>query len=412
MGLINKLIDWIDERAHIRDIYRTQLVEYKVPKNLTFPYVFGILALVTFAIQIISGMVLLLYYKPSIADAFDSATYSIMGEIPFGWLFRHIHAAGANFFMAIVYLHIFTGIYYNAYKRPRELVWIVGWLIYFILILTALSGYLLPWGQLSYWGFIVTTEIPGSLAEAPIFKDFFKAVAETIVLWMKGGYIVTDVTLGRVFGSHVLIYPLILLALIGTHLYLVRAAGISNPDGIDYDKKKNPDKFVPFHPYITLKEGAYVMWYLAIFFFFVFFHMSHFLPPDNFEPANPLKTPPHIAPEWYLLGYYEVFRSIPDKFWGFVAFNAMLLLLLLLPFLDWSPYKSARRRPLFFVLFLVFMFSSMALTILGTMPPTPQNAMLGLIFAALVFGFFLSLPIISIFEYGWYKMKSKGGREE
>ncbi|AAC06424.1 cytochrome b [Aquifex aeolicus] len=409
MGLIEKIVDWIDERAHVREIYRTQMVEYKVAKNLTFPYVFGILALVTFAIQIISGMVLILYYN---LQSQTLLTVHLLdnGRNSLRMALQAHTRTGANFFMAIVYLHMFTGIYYNAYKRPRELVWIVGWLIYFVLILTALSGYLLPWGQLSYWGFIVTTEIPGSLADAPILKPIFKAIAETIVLWMKGGYVVTDVTLGRVFGSHVLIYPLILLALVGIHLYLVRAAGISNPEGIEYDKKKNPDKFVPFHPYMTLKEGAYVMWYLAVFFFFVFFHISHFLPPENFEPANPLKTPAHIAPEWYLLGYYEVFRSIPSKFWGFVAFNALLLLLLLLPFLDFSPLKSARRRPLFFVMFVIFMISSMALTILGTMPPTPQNAKLGLIFAALVFAFFISLPIISFIEYGWYK--AKGGQQE
>ncbi len=392
----------------LRGTYRERTVEYKVPKNLTFPYVFGVLALITFALQIISGTILVMYYKPVITHAFDSVNYTIMKEIDFGWLFRHIHAAGANFFLAIVYLHMFTGIYYNAYKKPRELVWIVGWLIYFTLLVTALTGYLLPWGQLSYWGTVVITEIPTSLADAPILKDFFGAIGETISMWMKGGYRLEDLALGRFFGLHVILLPLLLLGLVSIHLFLVRAAGISNPEGYEIDKEKEPEKVVPFHPYVTLKEGAIAMWYLALFFFFVFFYMHHFLPPDNFEPADPLKTPPHIAPEWYLLGFYEVFRSIPSKFWGFVAFNLILLLLLLLPFLDFSPIKSARRRPLFFVMFVVFVISCMALTILGTMSPTPTNAKFGMFFTALVFLFFLSLPVISVIEWGWYK--TKGGQ--
>jgi ubiquinol-cytochrome c reductase cytochrome b subunit len=404
--MLGKIVDWIDERAKVRELYQTQMVEYKVPKNLTFPYVFGVLALITFAIQIISGIILLMYYKPIIAHAFDSANYTIMKEIPFGWLFRHIHAAGANFFLAVVYLHMFTGIYYTAYKKPRELTWIVGWVIFFVLLLTALSGYLLPWGQLSYWGMVVTTEIPTSLKDAPILKGIFGAIGETVSIWMKGGFTLGDIALGRFFGLHVLFLPLTLMALLGIHLYLVRAAGISNPDGVEIDKKKEG---VPFHPYMTLKEGAFAMDYLALFFFFVFFNMSHFLPADNFEPADPLKTPPHIAPEWYLLAFYEIFRSIPSKFWGFIAFNLALVFLLILPFLDFSPIKSARRRPLFFIMFIVLMISSMALTILGLMPPTPTNAMLGLIFGAGFFLFFLSLPVISFLEWGWYK--AKGGQE-
>jgi ubiquinol-cytochrome c reductase cytochrome b subunit len=393
--MLGRIGRWIDERAHISELWQSQMVDYKVPKNLTFPYAFGIMALVAFAIQIISGIFLTMYYQPNVHTAFDSANYTIMKEVPFMWLIRQVHAAGANFFLAIVYLHIFTGIYYNAYKKPRELTWIVGFFIYFVLLMTALSGYLLPWGQLSYWGMVVTTEIPTAIPGA---------LGETISVWMKGGYELGQITLGRFFGLHIWLLPLILLGLVGFHLYLVRAAGISNPEGVEIDKKKEG---VPFHPYITLKEGAYVMGYLAVFFFFVFFYMHHFLPPDNFEPANPFKTPPHIAPEWYLLAFYTIFRSIPSKFLGFIAFSLALLLLLLLPFLDFSPYKSARRRPLFFVMYIVLIISAMALTILGTMPPTPTNAMLGLVFTAGLFSFFLSLPIISIVEWGWYK--ARGG---
>ena len=393
--MLGRIGRWVDERAHISELWQSQMVDYKVPKNLTFPYAFGIMALVAFAIQIISGIFLTMYYQPNVHTAFDSANYTIMKEVPFMWLIRQVHAAGANFFLAIVYLHIFTGIYYNAYKKPRELTWIVGFFIYFVLLMTALSGYLLPWGQLSYWGMVVTTEIPTAIPGA---------LGETISVWMKGGYELGQITLGRFFGLHIWLLPLILLGLVGFHLYLVRAAGISNPEGVEIDKKKEG---VPFHPYITLKEGAYVMGYLAVFFFFVFFYMHHFLPPDNFEPANPFKTPPHIAPEWYLLAFYTIFRSIPSKFLGFIAFSLALLLLLLLPFLDFSPYKSARRRPLFFVMYIVLIISAMALTILGTMPPTPTNAMLGLVFTAGLFSFFLSLPIISIVEWGWYK--ARGG---
>jgi ubiquinol-cytochrome c reductase cytochrome b subunit len=393
--MLGRIGRWIDERTHISELWQSQMVDYKVPKNLTFPYAFGIMALVAFAIQIISGIFLTMYYQPNVHTAFDSVNYTIMKEVPFMWLIRQVHAAGANFFLAIVYLHIFTGIYYNAYKKPRELTWIVGFFIYFVLLMTALSGYLLPWGQLSYWGMVVTTEIPTAIPGA---------LGETISVWMKGGYELGQITLGRFFGLHIWLLPLILLGLVGFHLYLVRTAGISNPEGVEIDKKKEG---VPFHPYITLKEGAYVMGYLAVFFFFVFFYMHHFLPPDNFEPANPFKTPPHIAPEWYLLAFYTIFRSIPSKFLGFIAFSLALLLLLLLPFLDFSPYKSARRRPLFFVMYIVLIISAMALTILGTMPPTPTNAMLGLVFTAGLFSFFLSLPIISIVEWGWYK--ARGG---
>jgi ubiquinol-cytochrome c reductase cytochrome b subunit len=221
---------------------------------------------------------------------------------------------------------------------------------------------------------------------------------------MKGGYELGQITLGRFFGLHIWLLPLILLGLVGFHFYLIRAHGITSPDGREIDKKKEG---VPFHPYITLKEGAYLMGYLAVFFFFVFFYMKHFLPADNYDPANPFKTPAHIAPEWYLLAFYTMFRSIPDKFLGFVVFNLALLLLLILPFLDFSPLRSARNRPLFFVMFVVLVISSMALTILGTMPPTPTNALLGLIFTLAFLSFFISMPIISILEWGWYK--AKGG---
>ena len=395
--MLGKIGRWIDERAKLSELWQSQMVDYKVPKNLTFPYAFGIMAIVAFVIQVISGIFLTMYYQPNVHTAFDSANYTIMKEVPFMWLIRHVHAAGANFFLAVVYLHIFTGIYYNAYKKPRELTWIVGWVIYFVLLMTALSGYLLPWGQLSYWGMVVTTEIPSSIPGV---------IGETITIWMKGGYELGQITLGRFYGLHIWLLPLILLGLIFFHLYLVRANGISNPEGREIDKKKEG---VPFHPYITLKEGAYVMWYLAVFFFFVFFHMSHFLPADNFEPADPFKTPAHIAPEWYLLAFYTIFRSIPDKFLGFIVFNVALLLLLILPFLDFSPLRSARNRPLFFAAFIVLVISSIALTILGTMAPTPTNAMLGLIFTIGFVGFFLALPVISIVEWGWYK--ARGGKQ-
>ncbi len=396
--MLGRVGRWIDERAKLSQLWQSQMVDYKVPKNLTFPYAFGVMAIVAFAVQVISGIFLTMYYQPNVHTAFDSANYTMMKEVPFMWLIRHVHAAGANFFLAIVYLHIFTGIYYNAYKKPRELTWIVGWVIYFVLLMTALSGYLLPWGQLSYWGMVVTTEIPTAIPGV---------IGETVSVLMKGGYELGQITLGRFFGLHIWLLPLILLGLVAFHLYLVRANGISNPEGKEIDKKKEG---VPFHPYMTLKEGAYVMWYLAVFFFFVFFYMHHFLPADNFEPADPFKTPPHIAPEWYLLAFYTIFRSIPDKFLGFVVFNIALLLLLILPFLDFSPLRSARNRPLFFVAFVVLVISSIALTILGTMAPTPTNAMLGMIFTVGFVGFFLALPIISIVEWGWYK--ARGGEKQ
>ncbi len=392
--MFGKLANYIEERTHLSEIFKEQMVDYKVPKNLTFPYAFGVLAIVAFTIQILSGMILLMYYKPYDTLAFDSTALFIWKVVPYGWLFRSIHAAGANFFLAVVYLHMFTGIYYNAYKKPRELVWVMGFIIYFLLLLTALTGYVLPWGQLSYWATEVTVEIPGAIPGV---------IGETVSLLMRGGYTLGNLAIGRFFALHVLILPLILLGVVSIHLFLVRAAGISNPDGMPYDKKKEG---VNFHPYVTLKEGAVAMFYLALFFFFVFFYMKEFLPGTNWEPANPLQTPAEIAPEWYLKGFYAIFRSIPNKFIGFITFNLVLGLILLLPWLDFSPIRSARRRPLFFIMYIVFMTAGAALTVVGTLPATPEVAKIGLFFTALLFLFFISLPIISFIELGAAKMKS------
>ena len=330
-------------------------------------------------------MVLVMYYKPTTQMAFDTVNFLIEKYVPFGWFFRNLHAAGANFFMAVVYMHILTGIYYNAYKRPREITWILGWLLYVLLILETVSGYVLPWGQLSYWATVVTTEMPTA----------FPKIGEFISLWMKGGYELGDVALGRFYSSHTVIYPVVMGIIIILHLLLVRINGISHPEGIEpYDKRTG----YPFFPYVLLKEAGIAMFFMAIFLTFVFFYMHPFKSPDNFEPANPLSTPPHVAPEWYLLLYYEVFRSVPNKLLGVILFGLILFLLLLMPLLDFSPKRSARKRPLFFASFVLFLISAVALTVLGTLKPTPKNAYLGMFFTFLLLLFFVSLPVISILE--------------
>jgi len=383
--MLEKVIDWIDERTHIRNILRENFVEYKVPKGLTFPYVFGVLSLVTMFFQFVSGILLSMYYEPSIHEAFDSVNYLIMKKVNFGWFFRHVHAAGANFFMALIYLHIATAIYYNAYKRPRELTWIVGCIIYLLMITTALTGYILPWGQLSYWGGVVTPEIPGSIPGG---------IGEIIATWMKGGYRLGDLALGRLFAFHAILLPMLLTVMVIIHLILIRRIGVTDPSGVERKKEEK----IPFHPYVSLKELGITMWFLALFTYFVFFKMDKFLPAENFEPADFMKTPSHIAPEWYLLPFFQVFRSIPDKFLGFIAFNLIILLLFLMPFLDFSAVRSARNRPAFFIMYIVLIISFTALTILGTLEPTPLNAKLGLFFTLTLFAFFISLPIISIVE--------------
>jgi len=378
--------EWFESRTGLGKIFQKEMVEYRVPKGLTLPYSLGVLAVLFFAIQIISGIFVLMYYKPDMKLAFDSVNYTIMQVVPWGWFLRSLHAVGAGFFMAIIYTHMFTGIYYNAYKSPRQLVWVIGWIIYMVMILLVLTGYLLPQGQLSYWASEVVSEMPTAI---PL------DIMEKVSLWIKGGFSIGDITITRLFALHVVFLPLLLIALVFLHIQFFHQTGVTSPDGREVHG--NEKETVPFI-YVTLKEGVIIAVVLAAFSYFIFFYSSPFTPSANFEPANPMRTPADIAPEWYLTAFYEIFRSIPNKFLGFMATNVFLIFLLILPVLDTSKKKSATKRPLFYFMYLLFLISFAVLAIEGTQPATAQAAMIGKTFFILNMIFFISLPIISHFE--------------
>ncbi len=378
--------EWFESRTGLGKIFHKEMIEYRVPKGLTLPYSLGVLAVVFLVIQIISGVFVLMYYKPDMNLAFDSVNYTIAQVIPWGWFFRALHAVGAGFFMAIIYTHMFTGIYYNAYKGPRQLVWVIGWIIYMIMILSVLTGYLLPQGQLSYWATEVVSEMPTAI---PL------DIMEKVSIWIKGGFAIGDLTITRLFALHVVFLPLVLIGFVFLHIQFFHQTGVTSPDGREL--KGNEKETVPFF-YITFKEGVIISLVLALFSYFIFFDPAPFTPAANYAPANPMHTPSDIAPEWYLTSFYEIFRSIPNKFLGFMATNMFLIFLLILPILDTSKKKPASKRPLFYFGYLIFLISFTVLAIEGTQPATPHAALMGKIFFIINMLFFISLPIISHFE--------------
>lgn len=378
--------EWFESRTGLGRIFHKEMVEYRVPKGLTLPYSLGMLAVLFFVIQIISGIFVLMYYKPDAKLAFDSVNYTIVQVVPWGWFLRSLHAVGAGFFMAIIYTHMFTGVYYNAYKNPRQLIWITGWVIYMVMILLVLTGYLLPQGQLSYWASEVVSEMPTAI---PL------DIMDKVSLWIKGGFSVGDITITRFFALHVVLLPLLLIVLVFLHMQFFHQTGVTSADGREVHG--NEKETVPFI-YVTLKEGVIIAIVLAAFSYFIFFNPAPFTPSANFAPADPMRTPAHIAPEWYLTAFYEIFRSIPGKFLGFMATNMFLIFLLLLPILDTSKKKSATKRPLFYFMYLLFLLSFAVLSIEGTQPDTAQSIVIGQVFFFINMLFFVSLPVIAHFE--------------
>jgi ubiquinol-cytochrome c reductase cytochrome b subunit len=383
-------------------VWNEHLAQYYAPKNFNFWYFFGSLALLALVIQILTGVWLAMNYKPSAADAFASVEY-IMRDVDWGWLIRYMHSTGASAFFIVVYLHMFRALMYGSYRKPRELLWIIGLIIYLAMMATAFFGYLLPWGQMSYWG-------------AQVIVNLFAAVpgiGEDLSVWVRGDYVISDATLNRFFAFHFLL-PFLLAALVFVHIVALHKVGSNNPEGIEikYGPKGNrwsadaPADGIPFHPYYTVKDIAGVAVFLAIFAAIVFFAPDMgglFLEGPNFQPANPLQTPPHIAPVWYFTPFYAMLRAIPpmfgSQFPGVVVMFAAILIMFFLPWLDRSPVKSVRYKgPIFKVALAIFAVSFVVLAYLGLQPASPIATLMAQIFTGLYFAFFLLMPIYTKME--------------
>ncbi len=386
-------LGWIDKRFPLTKVWNEHLAQYYAPKNFNFWYYFGSLAMLVLVIQILTGIWLAMSYKPSAADAFASVEY-IMRDVNWGWLIRYMHSTGASFFFIAVYLHMFRALMYGSYRKPRELLWIIGLIIYLAMMATAFFGYLLPWGQMSYWG-------------AQVIVNLFAAVpgiGEDLSVWVRGDYVISDATLNRFFAFHFLL-PFVLAALVFVHIVALHQVGSNNPDGIEIKENKDengiPKDGIPFHPYYTVKDIVGIAVFLALFSAVIFFAPDLgglFLEGPNFQPANPLKTPEHIAPVWYFTPYYAMLRAVPpmfgSQFPGVVVMFAAILIMFALPWLDRSPVKSVRYRgPLFKIALGVFAVSFVVLAYLGLQPASPISTLMAQIFTALYFAFFLLMPI-------------------
>lgn len=384
------LMGWIDARFPATKLWNEHLAQYYAPKNFNFWYFFGSLALLVLVNQLITGIWLAMFYKPSEVAAFASVEY-IMRDVPYGWLLRYLHSTGASFFFIVIYLHIFRGLLYGSYQKPRELIWLIGCAIYVCLLAEAFMGYLLPWGQMSFWGAKVITSLFGA----------FPYVGDSVVEWMRGDFNVSDVTLNRFFSLHVIAIPLIFLLLVWMHIVALHEVGSNNPDGIEIKKHKDaegrPLDGIPFHPYYTVKDifgvGVFLFFFLGVVFFAPDL-MGYFLEPPNFEAANPLKTPEHIAPVWYMTPFYAILRAIPDKLMGVLAMFAAVLIIFFLPWLDRSPVRSIRYKGILYKgMLTLFVISFCALGYLGMVPPDPVRTVAAQIFSVIYFAFFLLMPI-------------------
>ena len=431
-----KLLNWVDNRFPLSKLYNEHMGEYYAPKNFNFWYIFGSLAMLVLVIQIVTGIFLVMHYKPDAALAFGSVEY-IMRDVPWGWLVRYMHSTGASAFFVVVYLHMFRGLIYGSYRKPRELIWVFGCAIFLCLMAEAFMGYLLPWGQMSYWG-------------AQVIVNLFAAipfVGPDLALLIRGDYVVGDATLNRFFSFHVIAVPLVLLGLVVAHIIALHEVGSNNPDGIEIkankDKNGIPLDGIPFHPYYTVHDIFAVSMFLMVFSAIVFFAPEfggYFLEYNNFIPADPLKTPLHIAPVWYFTPFYSMLRAITDemmyaliasvlagaallvfkvkmpsflkpvvvvgalvvtammlsidaKFWGVVVMGGAVIILFFLPWLDFSPVKSIRYRPNWHkYLYAVFVFNFIVLAYLGVQPPSPIGERVSQLGTLFYFGFFLLMP--------------------
>ncbi len=391
-------LGWVDKRFPLTKVWNEHLAQYYAPKNFNFWYFFGSLAMLVLVIQILTGIWLAMNYKPSAADAFASVEY-IMRDVNWGWLMRYMHSTGASAFFIVVYLHMFRALMYGSYRKPRELLWIIGIIIYLAMMATAFFGYLLPWGQMSYWG-------------AQVIVNLFAAVpgiGEDLSVWVRGDYVISDTTLNRFFAFHFLL-PFLIAALVFIHIVALHKVGSNNPDGIEIKENKDehgvPRDGIPFHPYYSVKDIAGIVVFLAIFAAIVFFAPDMgglFLEGPNFQPANPLKTPDHIAPVWYFTPFYAMLRAVPpmfgSQFPGVVVMFAAILIMFFLPWLDRSPVKSIRYKGMPSKIALaIFAVAFVVLAYLGLQPSTPIATLMAQIFTVLYFLFFLLMPIYTKLE--------------
>ena len=383
------LMKWIDDRFPWTETMKYHVTEYYASKNFNFWYVFGVLAMVVLVIQLFTGIFLTMNYKPSADEAFASVEY-IMRDVEWGWLIRYMHSTGASFFFIVVYLHMFRAMLYGSYRKPRELLWIIGMMIFFVLMAEAFAGYLLPWGQMSYWGAQVIISLFGAIP----------GIGESLVELIRGDYSISDITLNRFFALHVIALPLALIGLVFVHIVALHEVGSSNPDGIEIKEKKGPDGIpldgVAFHPYHTSKDLVAIIIFLIIFSFVMFFAPEmggYFLEYANFEPANLKATPEHIAPVWYFTPFYAILRAVPDKLWGFILFGLSVVLPVFLPWLDRARVKSIRYRGWIYKTALsIFVVSFVALGCLGVLPAEGSYVTAARFFAVLYFAFFLLMP--------------------
>ena len=379
----NGIIQWLDDRLPIFSVLRHSAVEYPTPKNLNYWWNFGSLAGIMLVVMVLSGIFLAMAYTPNANLAFDSVE-RIMRDVNGGWLLRYIHMNGGSFFFICVYIHIFRGIYYGSYKSPREVLWWIGLLIFLCMMATAFMGYVLPWGQMSFWGATVITNLFSAI---PV-------VGNSIVTWLWGGFSVDNPTLNRFFALHYLM-PFIIFGLVGLHLVALHTVKSNNPLGIDV---KGPQDVVPFHPYYTIKDLFGVGVFMLVYLGFVFFAPNFFGEPDNYIPANPMVTPPHIVPEWYFLPFYAILRSIPNKLLGVTMMFASILILFFLPWIDSSKVRSATFRPVFRQFFWVFLLDCVVLGYVGAHPPEGALIVVGQVATLAYFAFFPLLWVLGKIE--------------
>ncbi|MDX9813838.1 MAG: cytochrome bc complex cytochrome b subunit [Sulfurimonadaceae bacterium] len=387
--------DWLNQRLAIEKVEKVMASEYWIPKNINFLWAMGMVLAITFALLLVSGIFLLMYYQPHVDTAFDSVNYTIMREVDFGWLWRHIHGVAASVVFLVIYIHMFTGIYYGSYKKGREMIWISGMLLFVTFSAEAFSGYMLPWGQMSYWAGMVITNI-FSLGDLHL---------DGLVEWIRGDYVPAQAFLNRFFMLHVLLLPLAIVGLIGLHFAALRIPHVNNQDGeeIDFDAEskkylsgdKKGSKVIRFANDFMSKDLMVVGIFLIFLFYLVFYHYSFALDPINFDPADPLKTPDHIYPEWYFLWSYEILRPFPVNI-GLVAFGFAQVIFMLLPWLDRSDNVApASRRGLFKVWFWVLLLDMIILTAMGKLPPEGIFSTIGLVAALLFIAMWIILPIIT-----------------
>lgn len=393
--MMKGLVSWIDARFPLVSSWKAHVSEYYAPKNLNFFYFFGSLALLVLVNQLITGLWLTMFYTPTADEAFASVEY-IMRDINLGWLLRYMHSTGASAFFIVIYLHMFRGLLYGSYREPRELIWLLGMLLYLVLMAEAFFGYLLPWGQMSYWGAEVITSLFGAIP----------FVGKSLLVWLRGDFSVANATLQRFFALHVIGIPLLMLLLVFLHIIALHKTGSNNPEGIEIkkmvDKQGKPLDGIPFHPYYTVKDFAGALLFLILFFAVVFFIPEmggYFLEHTNFVAANPMVTPDHIAPVWYLAPFYAMLRAIPDKLMGIACMGSAILILFFLPWLDKSKVNSMRYKGKWSRLALsFFVVSCLILGYLGTTPVTPIGLWMARIATVFYFAYFAGMPFYTRLE--------------